>query len=461
MPRVSRIHVVCVLVAMCVSALPAPSQEVQQLDSTLDALAAAIREAGYARVGVAPSFITLPQFAQDAPVVTSPHGLYFTSLIQAGLVERRGDAFEVIDADILAAALRDQGIDNVQNLDKLRTLAEQVGGLDALVIGKQQWTEQLLEQEAPIRELHLECKLLDVGTGNVQATRRDQRELTLADEIYAGESIEVLRRTPRGLLPIGVSSEFFDKASSSIPLHPRAASRHFNFMQPHPIPNPNCPYRVTIYVESEPRQFVYHPRLPDVYVAIEPGETFFVKVQNTTSHKANVAVFVDGFNILDRRRELPDEKCAIWSLAANGEGRFRGFYDRSDTSTTVAPFVMKAVEDSVAMEQGFTDLLGMITVVLFDNQPPNPQDIYRRRNAWYFVSRQWNDQQQKWDYREDWGQIVGAPQGVPPVGVGTGRRQHVDLGQMQQVTRGPILAGMTIRYATQSMIDQILKEKER
>jgi hypothetical protein len=172
-------------------------------------------------------------------------------------------------------------------------------------------------------------------------------------------------------------------------------------------------------------------------VPVEPGEAFFVKVQNTTSHKADVAVFVDGFNILDRRRELPYEKCAIWSLAAGGEGRFRGFYDRSETSTTVAPFVMKAVEDSVAMEQSFTDLLGMITVVLFDNRRPNPQEIYRRSDAWYFVSRQWNDQQQQWDYREEWGQIVGAPQGVPPVGVGTGRRQRVDLAKCSRSHAGP------------------------
>lgn len=448
MLRLPRAVVFFTLLGLPTAFSPVWSQEPPEFKRVLDELSQSIKQAGYSRVGVATSFVTEERASGSAVQVSTPHGLYFASTIQTGLVARKGEAYQVIDADILAKALHSAGIENTQDLGKLKELAGKVGGLDAIVVGS-------LKSGVSSEKIQLACRLLEIDTGNVQADQHMQRRRTLADEIYAGKSLEVMRPTDNGFLPIGVSRDFTLEPSEPIPLSPRTSAQYFNFDQPHPLPNPNCPYRLSVWVNEEIRPFVFCPQLNDVYVPIEPGETFRIEVQNTLDLDVRVVVFVDGVNIRGKRRELPDENCSAWLLEAGRTGRFRGFYAEGEATATLTPFVMAPLEDSVAMQQGFTDHLGQITVVILNSGWPRQRQIIRRQGENYFVGRTWNEAEKRWEYSEGWGAIAGAQLEGSRFAVGEGEPEPVRL-RYHNVVRGPVLAALTIRYATQSEIDRLL-----
>lgn len=457
--------VVYMLLCLQVLISPAPSQESPELSDTLDELSQAIKQAGYVRVAVEPSFSTSDGVPDSQPVVTSPTGLYLASVVQAGLVARKGGAYQVVDTDVLANALHKEGLDSTRDLDRLRQLAEKIGGLDAIVVGKLQtdWTES--RDAGPSSTLQVECKLLETRTGNVQSDKRERRTLTLADEVYSGKSIEVLRPSEEGFLPIGLRDEFTRDSTLEIPLSPRSSAAYYDFHRPHPLANPKCPFRVKVLVNNEVRAFVDRPRMDDVYVPIEPGESFVVNVENTLDRRVRVAVFVDGFNIRGKRRELPDEHCHAWVLAAHRQGNFRGFYDETTPTPTVSPFVMVPIEDSVAIREGFTQHLGQITVVVFHWGWPGPDNMVRPSDAYnqyvYSVIRTWNAAQQMWEYKEQWSEIkaVGREGDSSPFAVGWTTTEPAPL-EYHKVQPGPILAAITFRYATQSEIDRLIPQDQ-
>ena len=175
--------------------------DLTRLAPALDQLASAIAREDYRRVGVAPSFTV----RDGSPSTATPHGLYFAELVQLGLVERQRNRFVVLDTDIMLNAIRHGGMDQLQDIAKLNAMAKRVGGLDAIIVGNLGLDAQGdwggLDQASLLR-----CRLLDVRTGTIRAIgslSKGERPRTLADAVYQGQSIELMRWTDGKLLPIG------------------------------------------------------------------------------------------------------------------------------------------------------------------------------------------------------------------------------------------------------------------
>lgn len=450
---------VCSLFLVLIVPLQIFAIEPRQFSGSLDRLANAIKRWEYKRVGVAPSFPLRDEQRYDVrtPITTSSHGLYFAKTVHAGLVDRQDDDFEVVNADILMNALQNQEVSNLQDLEKLQAVARQVGGLDAIVVGTVAFKGRLVNGIFPATDVHLDCSLVDVSSGADKQITRNDRPMSLADAVYAGKSIEVMRYSGGGLIPIGFAVPFRFGQRTDFPLNPAAPEYNFSFDLPHPVANPKCPYQLRIFVEGVNRKFVYHPQLDDVYVPLDPGESFSVRVTNKTNRKATVVAYVDGINILRMGRELPDQDCRFWGLNAKAEAEFSGFHTRSEGKDFVEPFRIVPFEEGVAPEQNFTDHLGLITVVVCDNGWPRNPSFIKRKNRVYDISRKWNPRTGQWEYSQGWKQLFGAAPGGNRWVAGKDARRPTNLTR-SEAKKGPILAALTVRYATHAEIDKMLQK---
>jgi hypothetical protein len=335
-----------------------------------DRLAALIVQKHYRRVGVAPRFIARKAGGQAALGGTiGPQAERYAEYLEDALAARAGDSYQVVAGRVLKKAFDGLRLDDLGDRDTLAKVAERAQGLDALVVGTVvDERDADADGDGRFGGLRVRCELVSVRDGALAGSAREGIDPTLVDSAYMGESWELRRWTARGLEPSGLTLQVDDGVAVSPfglgPVYERHQYRQIQRNRPHPLLDASFPYAFEIRVAREVRKPVKVGN--DLYVTLEPGESYSVYIKNNAPRPVYLAVFVDGINIRGKKRELPDPLvCRPWILEPKKDGAFRGWITGEGNNLTLEPFLIEPADATVAVGQGFSQNLGIITGVFY------------------------------------------------------------------------------------------------
>jgi len=333
-------------------------------------LADAMEEAGYRRLGVL-------EFTNDTAIgelLGADYGLlgrWCAEELERQLVEfGQQREFVVVDRRRLQSALSEQqfALKDLGSGKALKTLATHVGGMPVIALGT------LRAREGRI--IHLQCKLIAIDTGDVVARAGGSAELSESEWAMLGRSGQVRPedRVPPapGLTGTTVSQEEEEIVTDQVikKLDERSEG-------PHPMLDPNFPYRVRIIVDGKERKGVV--RGNDYFIPLRKGETFRIEVENRSGHLVCMRLLVDGLNTLPQKEEtkgvvtmitaprvnLEDARHWILDPAKSPIFAIRGFVSQTGSSGQLREFKVVDLDESFAARQQFTDQVGMITAAFY------------------------------------------------------------------------------------------------
>lgn len=477
------------LLVLNMLSLAALANERDAIQSSAGAITANIRRAQFERVGVLPVLFEEDQrnqFANDAPqqpvLRASLQGRLYAEMLESQLAENSNGAYRLIDSGRIFEALKRQTPD-LSKLSSgsrdLQQLATAVEGLQALVVGTVR--ERMLSDQSPLSVRDLSWKLIDLKDGSIVTGNSKTSYFSLANAVYEGRSQEYFRWQNGRLYAIGFGwllpplNDMPLKPDDSLDLY-RLSPNETN--QPHPIVSPKCPFKVNFLVNGKPRgvqvpvdkeignvnrhetkeQMGQRMRDDAAYLAIDPGDSLTIQARNTSSKDALVGVFVDGINILGKRRELPDDKCRVWSLTAGTGGSFKGWYSGQKGMEQLEEFVVTPWADSIAGQMGEKEHVGAITLVFFNAGWPNRNVLARYPRTYEFNG--W------WDPRERRFQVTDGmvPEGVAGsaadmFAMGAKKPQAGALNYNASEPQGTILCSMTVWYGPKAGLLEIAKNR--
>ncbi|NUQ64836.1 MAG: hypothetical protein HUU20_20425 [Pirellulales bacterium] len=396
-------------------------------------LQGAIVENGYRRVGVLPQFIVRQGADEKLGGSLGPQGDLFAEQLGKQLLRTSQGKYRVIDDRQMRAAFAGMSLADLGKRESLLAASKKVGGMDGLVVGTLTDLRQLPPGESR-PELDVEARLIDVRDSSAVADAQTSRFLTLSDAAYMGESWELRRWTPGGIVSVGLDPKPF--ANTYLPFAPGPYNEENQYRailrnRPHPLVDSQCPYRMSIVVDGQQRPWV--PVKDRFYVALEPGDTYQIRVESASPRPAYLSLFVDGINILGKTREHPSAS-KFWHLAAGQKSQFAGWTTGSGGQYKQEEFIIAPADSTVAAGQGFGQQLGMITAVYYtvglDGLPEPPAE----------------------QPESPLSMTLGASM-ADTFGTGAGRESELTLEEKSGPERGIILAAMTIYYAPSAQVD--------
>jgi hypothetical protein len=246
----------------------------------------------------------------------------------------------------------------------------------------------------------------------------------------------------------------------------------------HPLLNPNCPFKVQIEVNGKTlpiwvattkstsnivgKGLVTDEKvLPIAVVNFEPGEKPTIKVDNKSSQKIMVAVFVDGVNTRGKIRQLPDEKCDAWSMKPNTTGYFQHWWTGDSVKQDeMGRFVIEDWKESIAGKLGLSGKESSsraITIVFFTDGWPKRDDIQFWGALWTQDAKPSSDRKSI-AVQERIENSSGALAVTDIFGMGSERPVPGQLKWVEGTQVGTILASMTVWYCPKSDTQQMLKQ---
>jgi hypothetical protein len=345
--------------------------------------------------------------------------------------------------------------------------------VDAVVIGyADKKTIELQGSDFTLNEsTDIAWKLLDLRDGTFITSATQNRISSFADAVYNGLSGEFFR-WQGNTLKVLLDHESTDRAR--IPMSPREAAGKYTNRNSHlnPLFNINCPYKVAFDVEgnqqplkipvgkfrpwsqSAPENALANDFGGTAYLPIEPGENLVVRMRNTTQQTARVAMFVDGVNILGKRRELPNDGCQAWVVKPGKSAVFSGFYSNWTTDPQVETFELASWKDSVAAALGVAQsaqTARTITIVVFTEGPVSRGTLrLNPRFKSYAESHWWDPDRRSVWVTGEYEEIAAA--GQPGFGMRGRQSVKAPLNLTQAKKPGVILAAMTVLYRTAAEI---------
>lgn len=381
----------------------------------------------YQRIGILPRFI-VRENGRDVPGGSlGPQADALADNLEDALVRASKDAkgaFRVIDGAQMRAAFDKADPSDLGKPDKLRTLAAAVGGLDALVVATV--TDQRRQKNAAA--LSIRARLIDLRDGSIAASATEKGGVSLSDAAYMGESWELRRWSGGKLVNVGLDTS--RESTSPFGQGPIYELMHYGMIRrdrPHPLQDDTFPYPASVSVDGQQRPVT---RIgSEVWVALDPGDTYRVHLANRSDRDAYLALFVDGVSVLGKKRGHPSN-AQVWYLPAGKTFQLTGWTTpKAETGKfDVEEFTITPGDDTVAAGQGFTERLGYITGVLFTvgrKDVPKAPDIYAAMALGSFGSGSGRKSEEKLEVKTD---------GEPP---------------------GPILAAFTIRYTTSARLEKL------
>ncbi len=323
----------------------------EQLSWSLDAR-------GLAKVGVL-------EFTNDTPLgelLGAEFGLlgrYCAEEIEARLT-KSGGSYSVVDRRKLAAALaqRPLSIEQLGSTDALSALSERAGGMQAVALGT-------LRSRAG-RVVTLQCKLLATNTDDLVTSVGGTAWLNESEWAMLGKSANL----PLADRPSPGSGDPQDLAV--ITLDDRAKG-------PHPLADPNFPFRVAIKVGGQERSGTVQGN--DYVVTLDKGEVYELSVENRSGELVLMRLLVDGLNTLPQpvrdeekglatfevaaRVNLDEARHWILDPAQNERFAIRGFVTEAGTLGKLRQFVVVDAAQSAAARKQFTDQVGLITAAFY------------------------------------------------------------------------------------------------
>jgi hypothetical protein len=337
--------------------------------SSTEELVVVICDHGYERVGVLPRFMARkPGEAEALAGAIGPQAEAYAEDLEVDLARRSKGRFQVVPGPQIRRAMAGLTLPDLDKPETLRAMAAKVNGLDALIIGSVVDGRDLRGERDAGSGLNVRCRVVGIADGTLAGTARERVSPTLGDGAYMGESWELRRWTRAGLINVGLREEA--QGSEGGVVSPFGAGPGYSAAQyplirrdrRHPLDDPECPFRLAVKVDGQGRHLTKVGN--DSYVALEPGEAYAVEVQNRTDRRVYMAQFIDGINVLGKRRENPNA-CLYWDLKPGGVFLIGGWVTQDGVKDLQEDFEILPADDTVAVGQGFGEQLGLITTVFY------------------------------------------------------------------------------------------------
>jgi uncharacterized caspase-like protein len=303
--------------------------------------------------------------------------------------------FSLVDRRRLQAAIKAKGfgVKDLASDEALKDLSTRAGGLPVIAVGT------LRNRLGHI--MGIECKLIQTDRDDLAGSASETAALNESEWAMLGHSAQV---RPEDRKPV-VSHDNTPPPSQDAVVIARLDRRAAG---PHPLLDPNFPYRVKIMVNEQPGQLPVE-RKPvfrgnDMYVGLRQGEVFEIWVENHSDRKVYMRLLVDGLNTRPERPEkmmVVEERTspanpapaqsqpngpAGWAMAMrvnlddanpwildapddknpDGTCAVRGFFSTPDADAKYREFKVVDRQDSLAARQDFTDQIGLITAVFYN-----------------------------------------------------------------------------------------------
>lgn len=360
-----------------------------------------------------------------------PQAEYFGDRLSREIVRLADGEFDVIDNSKMQEVCRRYSLAQIQRMSVRRLIAEQAGDADVLVI------PVVTNSESPAKKFDLKCIVVDLDREREEEYGVEELQIGLSDAAYMGESWELRRWNADGskLLNVGLEDTGASPKSAIFGTGPRMEQRQYRWIdrtRPHPLTQGSgFPATIEVLVggQKRPLQSVGAHQ----YVALEENEEPVIRVTNQGSKDVYSLVFVDGINVMGKKREHPGEVIAKehHRLLESGKGfTFEGWYTpKSGNIWNVESFRLTDERNSVAAEAGSTDRIGMITCL--------------------FYTVGWEGVAPGDRFLDSGGRL----------GFGAGRVRPVEIDASNADAPGLLLSAVTIRYARKSEIEELVKSE--
>jgi len=360
-----------------------------------------------------------------------PQADYFGERLSREIAKLADGEFDVVENSKMQEVCRKYSLAQIQRASVRQLIAEQAGDAEVVVI------PVVTNSTSPGKKFDLKCILVDLGRKSEEVYGAEELQIGLSDAAYMGESWELRRWSDDGstLLNVGLEDTGASPKSAIFGTGPRMEQRQYRWIDrtlPHPLAKGSkFPASIDVMVsgKNRPLQSVGQ----NLYVALEAGEEPVIHVANTGPKDVYALVFVDGVNVMGKKREHPGEVIARdyhRLLKAGSDFTFEGWYTRKSGDTwNVESFKLTDERDSVAAEAGSVDRVGMITCLF---------------------------------YTVGWEGVVPGDrflQSGGRLGFGAGRVRPVELDASNADAPGLLLSAVTIRYARKSEIDALTTSK--
>lgn len=417
------------------------------LDDQVDQAVKEIRSNGFQTVAVLPRPYL---YESDNPDSVSFQGELGTSAqeqleqFQDALQKRgRQNRFRLIEPRAIAKATQGLTIDTLADFETKKSLAEKTNA-QALI-----YMEATPDES--VRGWSAKFQVVALSTNTSAPTGSAEYEITLSEAGYMGHSFEARRWNEDTLEPVGFKEGFDEKvAMSSGEAAETAQWLALQNEQLHPLLNESLEYGMDLVINDE----VAEPELigSDLYAAINPGDKVQIRLRNESNHNLLMAVYVDGVNTINKKRELPlvTPYTRHWVLQAGRKGKLSGWYNIDptrklqqagefilvDQAEAVASRLDEETEDAqeptiqtVAYGSSIDDRLGQITAVVYTAG---------------------------WEGIEEFKDVQLGAKGAGDAryGIGSGKITEEEMNFLKG-ERGMLLAAFTIRYRTQEQLDEL------
>jgi hypothetical protein len=373
----------------------AKPQVPEPLVSMAEKLSLSILRAHYARVGVIPRFLQREEDKETWTGSMGPQAEWLTGAFTNALASEAQGRFEVVDNPTMARIFRDLKLTPAELADRavLNKIAQQTGAPEALIVGRAVDVRDPARPGATLGRLvesDLVCNLIELRSGALVGSAH--RALTISPSLaaYRGEPPDTGTYHPLGAKSLDRTAT--DKGANTPRLGPtqgepasQAQAGTVTVLAPSPGPveppsldDPDCPFPVQIVVDGSPRKFipVKNPatRRVELYVNLEPGESYEIATRNKSEEPVLGAIFVDGVNIFGKQRDGDNPR--YWHIAPGQDCRFRGWYSGTVTAEQQEePFIVRPAADSLAMQlegaqDRFAERIGEIQFIFFGAEGP-------------------------------------------------------------------------------------------
>ncbi|QGJ70690.1 Hypothetical protein PBC10988_23880 [Planctomycetales bacterium 10988] len=391
----------------------------------------------YQSVAVCPRIVWRAKTEEELNGAPGPNGIVWVNEVYDHLREASaGDfagKFSVKSQRLVDAAFRDRTLDDLYDPRFLQEFGKSYQ-VDAIVIVNGAVEPGRPDSWRVFTEV-FGTKTLDSARPTYQTI-----EKTLSQAAYAGESFEVRRWVPD---PATGATKIVATVDLEVPephafgqgeQYEKLQYKNLNPEALHPLNNRQCPFGFELRVAGQAR--TTEPFEKDLYVELNPGEEYAVRFWNKSDRPVFFAIYIDGMNSIGKEHEQPFETptARTWYVPPDGDLReINGWYtiNRSGQKYFSERFTITPASESVAGGGGFSDNLGMVTVIAYtydmDDIPkaPDLEKVARR--------------------------------GISPTfGTGAGSREDRELTfDPNAKKKGIMLASMTVHYRTRQQLDEM------
>lgn len=317
-------------------------------------------------------------------------GRYCAEELEKRLLDRSAGKYTVVERRALQDALKAQnfGVKDLVSTVSLQRLAGNTkGGMPVLARGR------LIDRSGRI--VNLQCKLTATDGDSPVTTVGGVAKLSESEWAMLGYSAQVTPDDRRPPAP-SVEPPTPDEQNKPPQTPEDRVVQKLDQQKdgPHPLQDPNFPFRVHVVVKGKPKPYVFKKvgDRTECLVGVKPGEVYQLWVESRASEPRCMKLLVDGLNTLPEKADkgieqwnwgqrMNLEDARSWVLDPNDRPdrkrngvptwAVNGFVTEVGQFGKYKEFVVVDAEKSVAARQQFTDQVGMISAAFFTAVPAN------------------------------------------------------------------------------------------